>query len=221
MSFLTRRAKTVALNPFVLLPVGLVIAVLGAMVVADIPPTLRDLNSLRQLPAFASAKPGERTFVEGHISEHNQPVYHQFVAYLREDYRSSTARTSGWIEVARQTPPFVIEMQGESVQIVNDYYVLESTDVTLEEASPTLTKGAVQSRGFVVGSPVLAVGFVDQETKELVAEFLYAGTRDDYLAFLTRFLRNVVWRGSGSLATAFILIVQAGRQLRLFLRSSA
>jgi hypothetical protein len=220
MSFLTRGAKMIVLNPFVSLPVGLVFAVMGAMFVADIPPTLRDLNSLSQLPSFALAKPGEKTFVEGRISEHNQPVYQQFVTYLREDYHSSTARTSSWVEVARQTPPLMIETRDKAVRIVNDHYALESTDVTVEEAAPTLTKGAVQARGYVVGSPVLAVGFVAQETEGLVAEFLYAGVRDDYLAYLTKSLRNAVWLGSGSLATAFILIFQGGRQLHLFLRSS-
>jgi hypothetical protein len=219
MSFLTKWARTVLLNPFVLLPVGLVFAVVGLLFV-DIPTTLRDLNSLRQLPSFASAKLGERTFVEGRISEQNQTVYHHFVAYLREDYRSSTARTLGWVETARQTPPFVIDTQGEAVQIVNDTYALESTDVTLEEAAPALTKGAIQARGFVVGSPVLAVGFVDQETKGLVAEFLYAGTHSNYVAYLTRSLRDAIWLGSGILVIAVLLIFLGGRQLHFFLRSS-
>jgi hypothetical protein len=88
----------------------------------------------------------------------------------------------------------MIETQGEAVQIVNDTYALESTDVTLEEAAPTLMKGAVQSRGFVIGSPVLAVGFVAQQTRGLVAELLYAGTHSGYVSYLTRSLRNARWR---------------------------
>jgi hypothetical protein len=213
-------AKTIVFNPFVLLPVGLVFAALGLMFSVNIPPKLRELNDVRQLPPFVTANFGERAFLEGRISEQNQIVHGQFVAYVREDYRSSTARTSSWHEVARQTPPLIIETRGETVRIVNDHYALASTHVTLEEAAATLTKGAVQARGFVAGSPVLAVGLVDQETKGLVAKFLYAGTRSDYLAYLTKYLRNAVWLGSGSLVFAFVLFFQAGRQLRLFLLSS-
>jgi hypothetical protein len=213
--------KTMVFNPFVVLPVGLVFAAMGLMFSVDILPTLRELNEFRQLPLFATANLGERAFLEGRISEQNQIVYGQFVAYVREDYRSSTARTSSWHEVARQTPPLIIETRDKAVRIVNDHYALESTDAILEEAAPSLTKGAVQARGFVVGSQVLAVGFVAQETKGLIAEFIYAGTHSDYVAYLTRSLRNACWLGGGSLAIALILIFQAGRQLRLFLRSSA
>jgi hypothetical protein len=213
-------AKRVVFNPFVLLPVGLVFAALGLMFSVNIPPKLRELNDVRRLPSFATANFGERAFLEGRISEQNQIVHGQFVAYVREDYRSSTARTSSWVEVARQTPPLIIETRGETVRIVNDHYILASTHVTLEEAAATLTKGAVQARGFVVGSPVLAVGFVAQESKEFIAEFLYAGTRANYLTDLTRFLRNAGWMGGGSLMIALLFIFLAGRQLRFFLRSS-
>jgi hypothetical protein len=90
-------AKTIVFNPFVLLPVGLVLAAIGLMFSVNIPPTVRELNDLRRLPPFATANLGERAFLEGRISEQNQIVHGQFVAYVREDYRSSTARTSGWV----------------------------------------------------------------------------------------------------------------------------
>jgi len=166
------------------------------------------------------AAPSQAAFVEGRISNHTPTVYRQFVAYLREEYRSSGARTSRWVEVARKTPPLVIEAHGRAARVVNSNYGLETTDVIVEEEPPTFTRGAIQSRGFVVGSPVLAVGSVAEETEGLVAEFLYAGTHAEYVAYLHRYLQNGLWWGGGLLFGGIGCIILGLWRLRRFLRET-
>ena len=210
----------VLLNPFVLLSVGLVFALIGASGAADVPATLSRARRVEQLQPMAEAAPGQAAFVEGRISNHTPPVYHQFVAYLREEYRSSGARTSHWVQVARKTPPLLIEAHGRAARVVNSDYGLESTDVTVEEEPPTFTRGAIQSRGFVAGSPVLAVGSVAKETEGLVAEFLYAGTHAEYVAYLHRSLQAGLWLGGGLLLGGVGCIILGSWRLLLFMRET-
>ena len=216
---LIKTLNSVVFNPLVWLLLGLCFAFIGISLIADIPKLSSQLRLMEQLPVFAVAKPGERAFLEGQISAQNPPVYNQFVAYVREEYRSSIGRNLRWVEVARQTPPLIIEVQGKAVRVVNEDYAFKTADVTLEEASPTVTRGAVQARGFVTGSLVFAIG--SKQDEGFVAEFFYAGTRSDYVAYLSHSLRGRMWFGGGILfiALCFIFwggfIFWRGRQLHL------
>lgn len=196
-------ANSVLYNPLVWLPLGFCLALISIPLLANMPKLSSQLRLIEQLPAFAEAKRGERAFLEGHISEQNLPVYSHFVAYVREQYRS-IGRNVRWLEVARYTPPFILEVQEKVVHIVNDDYAFETTDVTVEEAAPTMTQGAVQARGFVARSLVFAVG--NKQDEGFIAEFLYAGTQSDYVAYLSRFLRRSAWIGGGILLTALTFI---------------
>ncbi len=210
---LMKPLNSVLFNPFVWIPLGLCLAFIGLSLIADMPKLSSQLHLVDQLPAFNVAKPGERVFLEGQIGEQNQPIYNQFVAYMREEYRNSIGRNSHWVEVARQTPPLIIKVPGKAVRVVNENYVFRTTDVTLEEATPTVTRGAVQARGFVVGSLVFAVG--SKQDEGFVAEFFYAGTRSDYVAYLSHSLRGRVWLGGGILSIAILFILWGGWQLHL------
>jgi hypothetical protein len=208
----------VLLNPFLLLSLGFVPTTVGASLVANFPTTLSRISRFEQLRPADVVAPGEPAFVEGRVSNHTPTVYRQFVAYLREEYRSS-GRSSRWVEVARETPPLLIEAHGRVARIVNSNYTLEMTHVSTEEKPSTFTKGAVQSRGFVVGSPVLAVGSVTEATEGLVAEFLSTGTRAEYIAYLHRDSQNTLWWGGGILLGGIGCIVLGGCRLILICHS--
>lgn len=205
----------VLLNPLVLLPIGLIFAFVGAAQVYDFPATRSHISHVEQLPLLAGATPGQAAFVEGRISSQNPTVYRQFVTCLREEYHRRH-----WVEVARATPPLVIETGGGRARVTNNDYSLETTAVTVEEAAPTFTKGAVQARGFVAGSPALAVGSVAAGTEELVAEFLYAGTRAEYIAWQRNAQQRGLWWGSGFLLFGIGCVSLGVRQLRKFLRET-
>ncbi len=186
----------VLLNPLVLLSLGLMCTILGALSVASLPATRSRLSHVEQLRPVGVAEPNQAAFVEGRISNHTPTVYRQFVAYLREEINQlGVSRSSRWVEVARETPPLVIEADGRVARVVNRNYSLETTDVTVGEQPQTVTKRGVRFRGFTVGSPVLAVGSVGEEKEELVAEFLYAGTHAEYVADLHRHLTGASWDG--------------------------
>ena len=210
--------ENVLLNPFVLLPVGLALALIGAFAVADVPTARGRASRVEGLRPAAVTAAGQAAFIEGRVSGQTPTVHRQFVAYLREQYLSGVERSSHWEVVARQTPPLVIETRGTAVRVVNNDYSLESTDVTVEEQPPTFTKGASQSRGFVAGSPVLAVGSVADGAGGLAAEFLYAGTRDEYVAHLRGTSHGALRWGGGFLFAGVGCIALGVWRLRLFLR---
>lgn len=138
--------------------------------------------------SLSSLPVGSPVLLEGHIDAENAAIHGAFVAYVREEYRShdsliDTNAAPSWVEVARETPPLRIALVDGTVRLANSDYAFDNTAVTVEEAAPTLTKGAVRARGYAAGDSVLVVGSaVDADGQRAVAaEFLYAGTREQYL----------------------------------------
>ena len=211
----------ILLNPMLLVPSGLLFAFIGACLVADVPTTLSRVSFIERLPPVAVAVPGQAVFVDGHVSQRTLAIHHQFVAYLREEYRSC-GRRSCWVEVARKTPPLLVESHGRVVQIINDNYhldfLLAGADVSIEERQPTLVTGSVRSRGVVVGSPVLAVGVAAPAMQGLEAEFLYAGTRAEYVAALRASLKRAGWWGGAFVLCGTGCIMLGLWQWRKFMR---
>jgi hypothetical protein len=207
----------VLLNPGVLMPFGLLFAFFGFCALTELSSAQRQLRQFEQLQPMSAATSGQTAFIEGVISNRNRIVHRQFTAYLREEYRSS-GRNSQWVKVAHHTPPLFIDANGQAIRVLNNNYVLEKTDVTIEEAPPTFSKGAAQTRGFVVGSPVLTVGTISENGKEFVAEFLYAGTCAEFTAYLNRKVHFGLWDSSTFLLIGVLLTILGLRQLWLFLR---
>lgn len=204
-------------NPLVWLAVGLTSGALGAALLADLPATREQLAQVRDTRPFSAAAPGNVAFVEGTMAHASSSAsQHDLVVYVREAYRSGSARTSTWVETARSTPAFSLASRDGVVRVVNDTYRLETTAVTIEEAPASLTRGAIRVRGFRVGSHVLAVGRKGSPPGSFEAVFVAAGTRDDYLeqraAFVTR---------AASIGLTLLLAGAAGalRAVRLLRRS--
>jgi hypothetical protein len=161
--------------------------------------------------------------IEGRISEDNQKLHRDFVAYVREEYRDEFLDgdyIQRWVEVKRETPPLQITLADGEVRIDNDDYTFDTTAVTIEEAAPTVTKGAVQSRGYTVNSPVMLIGRVESGGS-VKAEFLYAGSRSAYIAEMRSVAARSVPVGVAFLAMSLLTGFLCVRELRRFLREIA
>lgn len=218
----------VVLNPFVLLAVGLVVGGIGVALVLDSPSyAARRARAERLAPsgaaALADSAPGREVLLEGRISPRNPTLHRQFVAYVREEYRDEAldgASSQRWVEVERVTPPLLVSLAGGEARIANSTYAFDTTAVTVEEAAPTFTKGAVQSRGFVAGSPVLAIGRV-AANGDVEAEFLYAGTRAEYVQELERVAARSLPAGLALLGAGLAGVAVGTWRLRGALREIA
>jgi hypothetical protein len=212
----------VIFNPFVLVVVGLVLFVLGAGLGFDVRASMLQARRIEQAAHLGGASPGRLAWVEGKIGGQTPVIYRDFVSFVREAYQSC-GRSSCWVEVARQTPALTIEQpDGRVFEIANDDYALESTALTVEEAGPTAFKGAVQSRGFAIGTTIVAVGTAKERsgTLALDAEFVSGGTRDQYIDDMRRYTRRAVIGSGACLLLAIICMIVALWQLRQFLRET-
>lgn len=227
-SFLLQK---VVLNPIVLLVVALLSGVIGVALLYDVPAyAARAARAERLQPisaaALADSTPGREVLLEGQVGNRTPAVYRSFVAYVREEYRSSQFGWLGgdsserWEEVERVTPPLVVALADGEARIANRDYLFDTTAFTFREAEPTLTDGAVQSRGYRVGDPALVVGtvVVDGDQRAVEAEFIYAGTRTAYLAEMRLLARRSLPIGGMLLlvcaASTVALVWQVRRVLR-------
>jgi hypothetical protein len=222
--------QKVVLNPIVLLVVALLSGVVGVALLYDVPAyAARAARAERLEPIsaamLADSAPGREVLLEGQVSHHTLNVYRSFVAYVREEYRSELSLIGGdtsqrWEEVERVTPPLLVALVDGEARIANDDYELDTTAFTFREAEPTLTDGAVQSRGYRVGDPALVVGMVVDAGGEraVEAEFIYAGTRAAYLAEMRTLTRRSLPIGGAFLlvcaASTVALVWQVRRVLR-------
>lgn len=207
-------------NPVIWLSFGSILLLLGIAGLYDLPAISAQLRQLQQLPDLTDSPPGVVAMFEGRISPQTPLVYDEFVSYVQEQYQSC-GETSCWVETGRESPPLWVAIADETVRIANQSYRFESTEHTLEEAAPTWTKGSRRSRGFRRGSPVFGIGEVVALAgeRQVAAEFIWAGTRADYLAHLRAYHRRSVWWGGGFLASGLALSAIGGWQGWRFVQS--
>lgn len=226
--------EKVVFNPIVLLVVALLCGVIGTALLYDVPAySARAARAERLEPisavALADIAPGREVLLEGQISSRTPALYRSFVAYTREEYRSSQLGWLGgdssqrWEVVEQSTPPLVIALADGEARIANDDYALDTTAFTFREAGPTVTKGAVQSRGYRVGDPALILGtVVDAGGQRAVrAEFIYAGTRATYVAEMRALARRSLPIGGVFLFVCVASTVALVGQVRRVLREIA
>jgi hypothetical protein len=212
----------ILLNPLVLLVIGLVLLVLGGGLAADAPAAGAHASLVEQAVALGQATAGQPAWVEGRIHASNLTIHHGFVAYIQEQYRSC-GRSSCWSELARWTPPLVVELpSGSTQQIINDDYDIVSTAVTREEAAPTALSGPVRSRGFEAGSPLFALGraTADSTFPALEADILASSTREQYIAGLRAYSRRALVAGTGGIAIGLLCLLIAAWRFRRFVRET-
>ena len=142
---------------------GILALVIAALTQYDVARD-RDRHAfLSGLPDLGSAPHAGTGIVDGRIAGSVPQLRGEFVAYMREQYRSTTARTSGWAWLDGSLQPLSIETAGGAVRIVNADYAFERrieawTASRREESPATATSGAIRIAGLVAGGPVMVVG---------------------------------------------------------------
>ena len=183
------------IEKLILPALGFIFAGIGAALLGYFVPWLNQaatrIEGLAPLTAvlLANSPPGQTGLVEGRISERNPTQFRLFVAYVRYEYQGEDEDgDSQWVEDERVTPPLLLDLPGGRVQLENSDYDLQGNLIEwLSE--PNLTwdrvkrEGTKSYRGFERGNSVLAVGAIVERAKEreFRAEWLYSGTRTEYL----------------------------------------
>jgi hypothetical protein len=191
---------------------GLLALVIGAMLYVGASEDRARHALISSIPELRSARQDETGFLEGRIAADVPPIRGVFVAYVREQYRSTTARTSGWVSMGGEVQPLTIDTSTGPMRIVNANYALDQSlaewpHARQEESPKTATAGSIRVSGFVPGGPVLIVGRAAPggPSDQIVALSVAGMNRSTYLDRLL-----VKHSRSRSLAIALMLIGPAG-----------
>lgn len=211
-------------NPPIHVALGLSALLIGLLLALGAPSTAAEaahIGGLRSLSAaqLAAATPGQEVLLEGRISPDAAPIYRDFVAYAREEYRSGLFGSSDhWIESERVTPPFAILVSDGGIIILNSDYDFPTVQDQFREAEPTATRGAVRTRGLKVAAQVFVTGTVAEGGRGLNAVRIYPGSRTGYLAKAGRWSRAELGIGLAAITIGAAELALGGWQLRRFLR---
>lgn len=184
----------------VFLLAGVGVAVFGAQQIGAAAARVERLSPLARA-ALDDRLAGQEALLEGRISAQNPALFQDFVAYLREEYRGR-GKNRSWGEVERFTPPLLIDLPDGTAALADDQYLLNHPPHTREEPGAQgwfgiINEGATRERGFRAGDPVLALGTLASGREGLVlrAEWLYGGTRAEYLDNQRRAAAGLSWLG--------------------------
>jgi hypothetical protein len=228
MKTIQSMVRHVFLNPLVLLAVAIVAGGIGSMLLLDVPTYTQRLARVERLTpitatSLATSPQDREILIEGRISANNPKLHRDFVAYVREEYRDEFLdgdTIQRWVEVKRETPPLLITLADGEIRLANNDYLFDTTAVTIEEAAPTITKGAIQTRGYTVNSPVMLIGQAEAGGR-VHAEFVYAGSRAAYITELRSVVDRSLPIGLAFMLVSMIAIIAGVREIRRFLREIA
>lgn len=159
---------------------------------------------------------GAEALVEGVIDARNPTRVRNFVAYVREEYRGidTTNNREEWKEDERWTPPLLVQVTDGAVRIANDTYRIEEPPVQWQESDRLewngfSGEGTKRYRGFEAGNSVTTLGrIVDSlEGRAIEAEFIFGGTRSQYIAYqrATMSIAPIAGLIAGGIGTVMIL----------------
>ena len=150
------------------------------------------------------SRPGREALVEGRIGARNQPLFQDFVAYVREEYRGDEDDKEKWVEDERRTPPLQIELKDGIVELADDQYTFDNPPHRWQEPGGLTWngfsgEGTKRYSGFWRGDAVVAIGTLVEgsEGLELRAERVFGGTRAGYIAARRSAAAFLPWFGGG------------------------
>ncbi|NJM09313.1 hypothetical protein HC891_28535 [Candidatus Gracilibacteria bacterium] len=140
-------------------------------------------------PAFNDGTPGREVLIEGVVSARNRARFRDFVAYYREEYRGTDEDGDDQYELMETVAPaLLVDLNGTLVQIARDSYRFDLPHARWQDR-PGLEYSVFGDEatsiyyGFVAERSVMAIGTLERgaEGLELQAEFVYGGTRAEYI----------------------------------------
>jgi hypothetical protein len=182
-------------GPVIFIAMGLLFMLIGGLVASFIAQSAQaNAERVERLvpisgPAFNDGTPGREVLIEGVLSERNRARFRDFVAYYREEYRGTDEDGDDKYELMETVAPgLLVDVDGTLVQIARDSYAFDRPHEQWQDRSSleyNVFSGEATNiyHGFVAERPVLAVGTVQRglEGLELQAEFVYGGTRAEYI----------------------------------------
>lgn len=147
-----------------------------------------------------STAPGTTALLEGRISAQGRLLHGDLVAYVRQEYRGlDDSGDPVWREDERATPGLLLELPDGRAAIEPGSYGLLGPLAVRSEGEPTWdgSTGTKRYSGLTASSPVLAYGAVvaGREGPALAAEWLFAGSQDEYVASRRADAQATVWIG--------------------------
>ncbi len=199
-----------------LLVTGIILSLTGRQI-------SREAAAMNNIPVISAAalqdsQPGRTVFVEGLISPSNRTMYHDWVAYIREDgterreYVTSTPRRSSWDnetsfgafdqggsyeiriewrETEKVLPPLLINTKSGLVQIEDP---AGGNGYSLENRAGWSSEGNLRRyTGLKVNNQVVALGQIQSGNQGhyLDARMIARGTRNEYLVEQQRTARYI------------------------------
>jgi len=131
-----------------------------------------------------------QAFLESRISERNEIMFRDFVAYEIYHYEEGTDEDDDeWVFDERIAPPIWIEIDDgqnervERIRLINRNYDLTAPPV---DWSPdeTIRDGSLSYQGFRKGDQALIFGRIQRQAEDpqFEADWIYGGTMNDYIS---------------------------------------
>lgn len=181
--------------------------------------------------AVARGPLGVEGYVDGFLSEQNEALAGDLVAYRRHEFYSMRRRRVSdptsirgyryeerpvWREVEQVTPPLLLETGDGQIQIAGDGWQIGGA-TTVWQAEDNSAQGPPDRyEGFPAGAPVAAIGKVaDREGERvLLASAVWGGAFSDYLADHESGARFGLVAGASFLIAGLIVLLAGGLLLK-------
>jgi hypothetical protein len=194
----------------------------GGTFVCSLTPSVA-VGAAASSPTVVQITPGSTVLIEGRLSALNQPHYHDFIAYMREEYRGRASDGSAiWREDQRVTPALLIDIAGGSVQLANNDYRLDSPHQRWQDRDTLITTdtslgGTRRYTGLTANRPVTVIGVLinGPSGPVLRTTFVFGGTRAEYIAAQVGTRAYLPWLGLGAAIIGLSLLVYTLRRTGL------
>lgn len=161
--------------------------------------------------SLEAAPRGSEAMVQGRVSVENPIRAGELVAYRHERFRKTY---ESWEPFEQVTPALILETQDGAIRIADGSY-------SIENPTDGVRNSVDRYEGFRRGDTLLAIGSVVETggLASLDADFVYRGTRDDYLVDRRRHHAVNLWIGPLLLSVGGVLVI-ASIVLRIWKRIS-
>jgi hypothetical protein len=209
-----------------LLGIGGVLGLLfGLFLLSDISGIQERRELVARLPGFKDAAPGEAAVLEGHVADHTPVLRKGFVAYeLRQHQRQRRSN----VLVGGEIQPLDVVTPLGTVRILRADYAFDQVHEgwaaeEREDSGPTFTTSAITIRGFLPGSPIMALGVrgSGEAAGGFLAEVVTAKNRTEYLDELIGLESRSRTLGLILLGICALMVVAAVIGVRRILRAPA